>query len=693
MSLKKSHHKVKDMRKKAKNKRKKMALSIGNKILVPVLLIVFLSISTVSLYSYYLQKGILQREMEDIVNNGLDQFLTLKDSGENQSKILKESLKENYLKQARAVAQLIASDPTLLETQNMHKLVSKIGVDEIHVTDEKGVIRWGNVEDFYGFDFAQDKQTSPFLEILEDAHFELAQDPQIRGTTKELFLYVGVHRIDKPGIVQVGVRPEEIETLLEETSLEKVLLNSNPGYDGYIYATDLQGNIVIHPSQDKVGVKIGDYKWGQEILEKDHGTITYTFEEIEKVAYYHKLEDKIIIATVPTKVFMESLSTLRNNIIIALIVAILLSMGIIFLLTKRYIVRPVGEMVALMAQAEEGDFTVRSSNESEDEIGRLGISFNKMIEDIAQLIQEIMNTSYTLKNSADTLASVSEESAATTEQVSEAIQEVSKGAIEQAHDAENSSHLFMNMAQQLEIISQESGDMIKVSQEGEKINQEGVNTLGQLMTATETTNKSMDTVYEMISQLSDKSKQIGEIVGTITAIASQTNLLSLNASIEAQRAGEAGKGFAVVADEIRKLAEQSSRSADNISNIVKDIQGEVKNTVNTMEEIKTVTGQQNQKVFQTENMIHILSKTFKDIIEGIQRVNQSIEGILIQKDNVSESIQNISAVSEETSASTQEVLASTQEQSATAQELTASAQELNNIAETLAEELRHFKVK
>jgi methyl-accepting chemotaxis protein len=124
---------------------------------------------------------------------------------------LKASQASNYLRIARSVAQVIAANPGVLAPARITALAKAIGVDEIHVSDEKGILRWGNVAGFYGFDYGSSDQSKPFLKLLADPSFELVQDPEARGADKVLFQYIGVARRDRPGFIQVGVQPKELD--------------------------------------------------------------------------------------------------------------------------------------------------------------------------------------------------------------------------------------------------------------------------------------------------------------------------------------------------------------------------------------------------------------------------------------------------------------------------------------------------
>jgi methyl-accepting chemotaxis protein len=174
---------------------------------------------------------------------------------------------------------------------------------------------------------------------------------------------------------------------------------------------------------------------------------------------------------------------------------------------------------------------------------------------------------------------------------------------------------------------------------------------------------------DSINKLSQKSGEISEIVGFITKIADQTNLLALNAAIEAARAGEAGRGFAVVADEVRKLAESSGQSAESISKIIQEIQQDTKGVVSTSQESLL-------KVNKLLNLAKNMDTGYKEMVEFINTINIKVE--------------HISAVSQETAASSQEISAGTEEQTATITEIAHSTAELKTLAEHLKTETEKF---
>jgi len=199
-------------------------------------------------------------------------------------------------------------------------------------------------------------------------------------------------------------------------------------------------------------------------------------------------------------------------------------------------------------------------------------------------------------------------------------------------------------------------------------------------------------VADIVTDMNKSVKEISMISDAINAITEQTNLLALNASIEAARAGEAGKGFAVVADEIRKLAEQSKNSTEQIKSIIGNIQLKAITAVQAMDSTKKSNLDQNEAVTKTEQIFNDILFSITTLTEKVGTVENSVESMQVQKQIFVTQIENTSAISEETASSTEEVTASTEEVTATMDKFTQHTEELQQLAEKLKEEIDKFKI-
>jgi methyl-accepting chemotaxis protein len=199
-------------------------------------------------------------------------------------------------------------------------------------------------------------------------------------------------------------------------------------------------------------------------------------------------------------------------------------------------------------------------------------------------------------------------------------------------------------------------------------------------------------VSDIVSNMNESVKKISTISNAINEITEQTNLLSLNASIEAARAGEAGKGFAVVADEIRKLAEQSRKSTEQIKIIIEEIQAKANVAVQAMNGTKNINLEQNQAVTKTEKIFNEILFSITTLTERVIEVKTSIDDMQVQKQSFVVQIENSSAISEETASSTEEVTASAEEVTATMDRFSHDTDELKQLSEKLMEEISKFKI-
>jgi methyl-accepting chemotaxis protein len=199
-------------------------------------------------------------------------------------------------------------------------------------------------------------------------------------------------------------------------------------------------------------------------------------------------------------------------------------------------------------------------------------------------------------------------------------------------------------------------------------------------------------VSEIVADVNKSAREISSISDAINAITEQTNLLSLNASIEAARAGEAGKGFAVVADEIRKLAEQSKNSTEQIKAIIETIQLKATTAVQAMDNTRKIGSEQNDAVSRTEQIFTDILRSITTLTEKVEKVKKSVESMQVQKQVFVSQVENTSAISEETASSTEEVTASTEEVTSTMERFTEHTAELQELAEKLNEEIGKFKI-
>ena len=311
-------------------------------------------------------------------------------------------------------------------------------------------------------------------------------------------------------------------------------------------------------------------------------------------------------------------------------------------------------------------------------IGTLGETFNSMLakaqaglgayntsrERLSDLVTEIKASSATVGAASQQLDSSSEETGRAIQEIASAISTVAEGAEQQVR-------VVMTARDSAQQTATEADQAMAIAQSG-------VESAEQAAAAMQAVNQSSVDVREAIIGLSRRSGEIGGIVQTITGIASQTNLLALNAAIEAARAGEHGRGFAVVADEVRKLAEGSKEAAAKISELIAEIQSETARTVEIAE----------QGAHNTEQGVVVVGKAreaFDQIGEQVGRVTELVANIVAATDEVT-------AVAEQSSASTQQVSASTQQTSASSEEVAASAQELSSTAQHLAQLVATFRL-
>ncbi|MEO2214949.1 methyl-accepting chemotaxis protein [Paenibacillus amylolyticus] len=381
------------------------------------------------------------------------------------------------------------------------------------------------------------------------------------------------------------------------------------------------------------------------------------------------------------------------NVILAVtIFAFLLAVFIAFFIAS-IISRPIKKMNEAAMAIANGDLTGETIVlKNKDELGTLAASFNTMSGNLRSMIESVSMTSEQVAASSEELLASAEQNTQASEQISQTVEELAVGTSDQVDIVKRSSQAMNEMAlgseqiaELAQSVSVSAVDAANQSSEGNMIIQQAVEQMGSVR-------NSIASLTELVTGLGERSAEIGTITEVINNIARQTNLLALNAAIEAARAGEHGRGFAVVAGEVRKLAEESSTSAQRITDLVQLIQ---KDTDHAVQAVKVNSSETEAGI----EMVTAAGQAFEQISDAVNKVAGEIQEVSAGSEEMSASttevvgyVSQISNIAGEAAGGVHNVSAATQQQLASMEEIASSAGSLSKMAEELQEQINKFKV-
>ena len=339
-----------------------------------------------------------------------------------------------------------------------------------------------------------------------------------------------------------------------------------------------------------------------------------------------------------------------------------------------------------------GDFSEKIKVTRSDEFGVLETNFNGMMDDVSGRIHAVEDKSNHILEVAGGISEVAGNTKTTIEQVTQAIDSVAQGAVKQAESTQEANTEVEHLKNSLDETKEYVSGMNGMTEKANEVSTEGIESVKDLIEKSGKTAEKSKVSLEVMNEMVESIDKIFYISDTIADITSQTNLLSLNASIEAARAGEMGKGFAVVADEIRKLADESKESTDEIKKIITEITEKSKLVESTMQENEVLQTEQQEAINRTEEIFGEIMKQIEMLGSGMERINALNDTMSANKDLVVDKMGTIASVSEQSAAATEEVNASTEQVNVTMEEISEHTETLQAIAKDLMETINRFRL-
>lgn len=504
--------------------------------------------------------------------------------------------------------------------------------------------------------------------------------------------------IKKDGKI-IGVTTADINIQDMQEEVKKVQVGQN----GYCFLVTKEGYYLAHKDAAKnLKVKISEDEdediraLGAKIVNQNQAGVSRAeIDGVPSIVTYAPIGDtglKLVAVMPVAEVDAESKSILTVSTIV-FIASIIIFAVLMYMAINNRIAKPLMVLAKETQKVAQGHLNIEKINYGfNNEIGILTKSFNQMVENVRNLIAKVKNNAESVSAAAQQLSASTEQSNSAISEISQAAEQLAAGSEKQNESLQAAMKSVENNSSAVELIFSNVQGVTHASQESSKLAAEGSESMTRAIGEMRKINDSTQDVANLINELSQRSQEIGRIVEFISDIASQTNLLALNAAIEAARAGEQGRGFAVVADEVRKLAEQSSQAAKEIASLIHVIQEDTVKAVNAIDVNQQLVEQGNKVIVEGAGTFENIKKAVENVHGKIMDVNRLAEMLSKENKEMVSLIKTVEEVAEKAAQAAQHLAASSQEQSASIEEIAASADSLAQSAQDLHEAISQFKI-
>lgn len=633
------------------------SMSIKKKVVIGITFAVLASTIIVGVMAQRQAREVLEHRLIDIqLPTMLEQISSQIDREVSQLLFSAEQLANNeFIKQAVQQTELDAVTEAMLVKQ-LNNVRTQYSLNDASVANRKTAYYWNQNGFLRQLNQQQDGWFFGFTQSGQETMVSMFQE-----ASGEVKMFANYQNVSGDTMSGLSKSMDDMVNLLNGFKIED---------SGFVFLTDAKGSVQIHQRKDKASSSLTQLYGSQASQLLNRGsfnliTATYEGQEVFVASAYVKSMDWFVIGSVPVaEVFADLTAVAQKMLITTLIVAaIFIFMGIFLANSIANPIKQIAQRFTDLGKGD-GDLSQRIEVKGNDEIAQLSTGFNGFIEKIHQSMKEVASTSHALQSAAE---SVSEKSNRThnnsQEQRDQTIQVVA--AINQM--GATISEIASNAATAAETANQASGN----TDEGRAVVNKAKDAISRLAADIENTGK-------VVEQLASTTQDIGSILDVIRDISDQTNLLALNAAIEAARAGEQGRGFAVVADEVRNLASRTASSTEEIQKMINQLQNDAKDAVTAMASGKVVTQEGVSASDEAVNVLVNISDRIHDISDRNTQVATATEEQSTVVHTINQNIEEINSINEVTTS--------------TAEELAEASQELRDLSGRLDKMVGSFKL-
>ncbi|HYE09050.1 MAG TPA: methyl-accepting chemotaxis protein [Patescibacteria group bacterium] len=666
-----------------------MKISLKLKLIISFLILISIPIAVLGTLSYNMSSDALQSTIEH-------ELVQITD-------LMAESIHTNLMNEQESLqiaAQNTIFTSALTQTDNtevLNEAYNYVLSLEKKMTELETVF----VVDLQGNALVTNEGISTALNVADREYFKQAANGEsaiseilTSKTTNKPVVAIAVPIYLNDQVIGVLGASVDFETISSHAAEIKI------GKNGYAYMIDKSGMFIYHPTTEKIlKDNIKDIKSEElQVLVKkmqagESGTGFYTYENVYKFVRFVPVGQWVLVLTAEYDEYMKPALTIRQSTSIIAVSCIIIAMLIAYFISTYNIVLPIRKLQQLMSKAGNGDLTVSANIKTKDEIGELAKSFNEMIAHQSGIVSQVRIGAQELAAAAEEMAASTEQINVATEEINTSIQTVAAGAQKQNESIIDTSQVLVQLSSLVQIARSKADDtnqnVVFTVNTAENGREKVKDTIQAIDTISATTKDTM----EILNILDGLSSKVGGITVTINSLAEQTNLLALNAAIEAARAGEHGKGFAVVADEVRKLSELSNTGAREIEALVNEMITQTQHAVESVNEGKNAVDNGVKIAGETDTAFLNIIKALESIVKNIFEIVDITKDEVATSDQIIKLIDVVASITEDTTSNSQEVAAAVEEQRATVETIASTSEQMSAMAVSLENLVKKFKIE